>query len=78
MTNRPHALRAVPGFYSNEPGIQLAAQTSHTASDEDLQFFQQPALFFSAVQRVMTAVHPQLQKTLVLRQAVVRLVFQLK
>ena len=38
MTNRPYALRAVPGFYSNEPGIQLAAQTSHTASDEDLQF----------------------------------------
>ena len=41
MADRPYALRAVPGFHSNVPGIQLAAQTSHNASDEDLQFFQQ-------------------------------------
>ena len=41
MSNRRHALRAVPGFHSTYPGIQIAAQTSHHASDEDLQFFQQ-------------------------------------
>ena len=36
-----HPLRAVPGFYSTTPGIQVAGQTSHDASDEDLRFFQQ-------------------------------------
>ena len=41
MTDRPYALRAVPGLSSSVTGIQLAAQTSHDASDEDLQFFQQ-------------------------------------
>ena len=41
MADRPYALRAVPGFHSNVPGIQLAAQSSNNASDEDLQFFQQ-------------------------------------
>ncbi|MCY4605065.1 MAG: mannonate dehydratase, partial [Gemmatimonadetes bacterium] len=40
-TNRPYALRAVPGLYASKPGIQVAVQTSHKASDEDLQFFQQ-------------------------------------
>jgi len=41
VENRPYALRAVPGFYSSYPGIQIAAQTSDKASDEDLQFMQQ-------------------------------------
>ena len=39
--NRPYELRAVPGLYASKPGIQVAVQTSHKASDEDLQFFQQ-------------------------------------
>ena len=39
--NRSYALRAVPGLYASKPGIQVAVQTSHKASDEDLQFFQQ-------------------------------------
>ena len=39
--NRPYALRAVPGLYASKPGIQVAVQTSHNVSDEDLQFFQQ-------------------------------------
>ena len=34
-------LRAVPGLYSTYPGIQIAAQTRDSATDEDLQFFQQ-------------------------------------
>ncbi len=34
-------MRAVPGYYSSTPGIQIAIQTSAEASDEDLQFFQQ-------------------------------------
>ncbi|MCB0186038.1 MAG: mannonate dehydratase [Caldilineaceae bacterium] len=34
-------MRAVPGYYSRTPGIQLAIQTSADASDEDLQFFEQ-------------------------------------
>ena len=38
---RQHALRAVPGFHSTYPGIQIAAQESDTVSDEDLQFMQQ-------------------------------------
>ena len=36
-----YKLRAVPGFESNTPGIQLAAQTSDAATDDDLQFMQQ-------------------------------------
>lgn len=34
-------MRAVPGYYSSTPGIQLAYQTSADATDEDLQFYQQ-------------------------------------
>ena len=34
-------MRAVPGYYSSTPGIQIAIQTGAEASDEDLQFFQQ-------------------------------------
>lgn len=34
-------MRAVPGYYSSAPGIQIAIQTGSDASDEDLQFFQQ-------------------------------------
>jgi mannonate dehydratase len=41
MPDTPYALRSVPGFISNSPGIQLAAQTNDKASDEDLQFIQQ-------------------------------------
>ena len=40
-SERTYALRAVPGFHATSPGIQLAAQTRDTATDEDLQFFQQ-------------------------------------
>lgn len=36
-----YALKSVPGFHARTPGIQLAAQTSDAATDEDLQFFQQ-------------------------------------
>ena len=36
-----YALRAVPGFYSNYPGIQIATSAQANASDEDLQFLQQ-------------------------------------
>ena len=34
-------MRAVPGYYSSTPGIQIAIQTGADATDEDLQFFQQ-------------------------------------
>ena len=40
-SEKSYALRAVPGFYSSYPGIQIAAQTSDRASDEELQFMQQ-------------------------------------
>jgi mannonate dehydratase len=40
-SERTYALRAVPGLHSTSPGIQLAAQTSARATDEDLRFFQQ-------------------------------------
>lgn len=49
MTERKYPLRAVPGFSSSYPGIQLAGQTSDTASDEDLQFFQQLGLEWAMV-----------------------------
>lgn len=43
MTSQTDAIpmRAVPGYYSSAPGIQIAIQTGSDASDEDLQFFQQ-------------------------------------
>ena len=41
MSEKPYALRSVPGFHSNHAGIQLAAQCSDQATDEDLQFIQQ-------------------------------------
>ncbi len=34
-------MRAVPGYSSGTPGIQIAIQTNADASDEDLQFYQQ-------------------------------------
>lgn len=34
-------MRAVPGYFSSTPGIQIAIQTNEDASDEDLQFFEQ-------------------------------------
>ena len=40
-TTKPYALRSVPGFHSSNAGIQLAAQTSDQATEEDLQFIQQ-------------------------------------
>ena len=40
-SERKYALRAVPGFYSTHPGIQVAAQTNDEVTDEDLQFYQQ-------------------------------------
>jgi mannonate dehydratase len=36
-----YKLKCVPGFEASTPGIQLAAQTSDAAADEDLEFFQQ-------------------------------------
>ena len=41
MPDRSYALKAVPGFHSSTPGIQLAAQCNDKATDEDLQFIQQ-------------------------------------
>ncbi|MCB0120794.1 MAG: hypothetical protein KDE58_01050, partial [Caldilineaceae bacterium] len=43
MTNNQSQIpmRAVPGYYSSTPGIQIAIQTGADASDEDLQFFEQ-------------------------------------
>lgn len=43
MTNQANLIpmRAVPGYYSSTPGIQIAIQTSADATDEDLQFFEQ-------------------------------------
>ena len=41
MSEKRYPLRAVPGFFSREPGIQIAGQTSHDATDEDLHFYQQ-------------------------------------
>lgn len=41
QAERSYALKAVPGFYSTYSGIQIAAQTSDSANDEDLQFMQQ-------------------------------------
>lgn len=41
MPDKPYALKSVPGFHSNTPGIQLAAQCNDKATDEDLQFMQQ-------------------------------------
>ena len=40
-SDRTHALRTIPGLSSTYPGIQIAAQTGDTATDEDLRFFQQ-------------------------------------
>ncbi|MGA1199534.1 MAG: mannonate dehydratase, partial [Candidatus Latescibacterota bacterium] len=41
MPDKKFALRAVPGFHSTYPGIQIAAQINDQATDEDLQFLQQ-------------------------------------
>lgn len=40
-TSSRYPLRAVPGYDSRTPGIQVAAQTADSATDEDLRFFQQ-------------------------------------
>ena len=40
-TVTPHALRAVPGFYAAQPGIQIGNYLGATASDEHLQYLQQ-------------------------------------
>jgi len=42
-------MRAVPGYSSSTPGIQIAVQTSSDASDEDLQFFQQLGIEWTMV-----------------------------
>lgn len=39
--NLPHALRAVPGFRSTYPGIQIGSYLSSGVSDEELEFMQQ-------------------------------------
>lgn len=40
-STHPYPMRAVPGYASSSPGMQLAIQTGPDATDEDLQFFQQ-------------------------------------
>lgn len=44
-----YAITAVPGFHATTPGLQIAAQTSDQATDEDLQFFQQLGVEFVMV-----------------------------
>jgi mannonate dehydratase len=43
MTTATHSypLRAVPGFYGSQPGIQIGTYVRSDAGDEDLQFLQQ-------------------------------------
>jgi mannonate dehydratase len=41
MTTDRYPLRAVPGYSSSYPGIQIGTSISHNASDDDLQFVQQ-------------------------------------
>jgi mannonate dehydratase len=42
MSNQnSYPLRAVPGYFSSRPGIQVGSSLSSDASDEDLQFHQQ-------------------------------------
>lgn len=36
-----YPMRAVPGYFSSTPGIQIAIQTHGDATDKDLQFFEQ-------------------------------------
>ncbi|MCB0082012.1 MAG: hypothetical protein KDE47_13820, partial [Caldilineaceae bacterium] len=52
-------MRAVPGYYSSAPGIQIAIQTGADATDEDLQFFQQ-----LGVEWAMVGIRDQSQHTL--------------
>ena len=40
-SQKPYPLQTIPGLRSNSPGIQIAAQTTEDATDEDLQFLQQ-------------------------------------
>jgi mannonate dehydratase len=42
-------MRAIPGYYSSSEGIQIAAQTSADATDEDLRFFQQLGIEWAMV-----------------------------
>lgn len=51
-------MRAVPGYYSSAPGIQIAIQTGADASDEDLQFFEQ-----LGVEWAMVGIRDQAQHT---------------
>ena len=48
-SDRPHPLRAVPGFHARQPGIQIGTYVSHSASDEDLQLLQQLAVDWAMV-----------------------------
>ncbi len=42
MDSRPlYALRAVPGYYSSKPGIQIGTRVYSSYNDRDLQFMQQ-------------------------------------
>ncbi|HEU5011574.1 MAG TPA: hypothetical protein VFT66_03445, partial [Roseiflexaceae bacterium] len=59
-------MRAVPGYYSSTPGIQIAIQTNADASDEDLQFFQQ-----LGVEWAMVGISDQKQHTLDFYKALV-------
>ena len=42
-------MRAVPGYSSSSPGVQLAFQTTDKATDDDLQFYQQLGIEWAMV-----------------------------
>jgi mannonate dehydratase len=65
-----YPMRAVPGYVSSTPGIQVAIQTGADASDEDLQFFQQLGIEWAMVGiRDATQHSADFYKTLVSRFA---------
>ena len=66
-------MRAVPGYYSSTPGIQIAIQTGAEASDEDLQFFQQ-----LGVEWAMVGIRNPEQHTLDFYKSLVKPVHSLK
>jgi mannonate dehydratase len=62
-----YPMRAVPGYYSSTPGIQLAIQTDADASNEDLQYFQQ-----LGVEWAMVGIKDQSRHTLEFYQKLVK------
>jgi mannonate dehydratase len=41
LTERPYALKTIPGFHASKPGLQVGTQLPADASDEDIQFVKQ-------------------------------------